>query len=154
MPIPELVDNVLPEGVHDCTAEEIEAAFGRFQRSDRRMRLMEKLRAYLVDAKRSGVVVAVIVDGSFVTAKDEPEDIDVIVVVPADWDFAADLKPFQYNVVTKTGARRVGYPFDLLLRAEGAANYFEALDFFMTMHPSKHAGLTTRTRKGVLRVTL
>lgn len=31
--IPDLEDNVLPEGVHDCTADEVAAVFGRFQRS-------------------------------------------------------------------------------------------------------------------------
>ena len=49
--IPPLVDGVLPEGIHDCTIDEIEQMFGRFRRSDRRIRLMEKLKAYLIEAK-------------------------------------------------------------------------------------------------------
>ncbi len=71
--IPPLEDGVLPGGVHDCTFEELERAFGQIQRSDRRVNLTAKLKAYLNDARNSGVVVAVIVDGSYVTAKDEPE---------------------------------------------------------------------------------
>jgi hypothetical protein len=153
MPIPELTDNLLSEGIHDCTIAEIEAVFGRFQKSDRRARLTEKLRAYLADAQRSGVVAAVIIDGSYVTAKDEPEDIDLIVVLPAGWVWPEDIRPFQYNAITKQGIRRMGYPFDVLTRVADSAAYDEAVNFFMSVNPTKNAGLTTKTRKGVLRVT-
>ena len=130
MPIPDLVDNVLPEGIHECTIEEIEAVFGRFQYSDRRMRLTEKLRQYLAEAKRSGAVAAVIVDGSYVTAKDEPEDIDLIVVLPADWVWPEGIRPFVYNAITRQGIRRMGYPFDVLTRVAGTASYEEAVRYF------------------------
>jgi hypothetical protein len=152
MPIPELVDNVLPEGIHDCTIEEIEAVFGRFQKSDRRMRLTEKLRAYLNEARRSGLVKAVIVDGSYVMGKDEPEDIDLIVVLPAGWTWPEEIKPFQYNAITKRGIKRAGYPFDAFPVAEGSADMASMLDVFMRVHPTKHVEITSRTRKGVLRV--
>lgn len=152
MPIPDLVDNVLPEGVHDCTPEEVAAVFGRFQRSDWRTHLTEQLLRYLAEAKRSGLVTAVIVDGSYVTAKDEPGDIDLIVVLTADHDYTRELRPFEYNVVTKQGIRRMKYPFDVLIRADGSATLAEAVAFFQQVNPDKDAGLTTRTRKGVLRV--
>ena len=54
--IPQLEDGVLPEGVHDCTVEELERAFGQIQHSDRRLTLTAKLKRYLDDARRSGVV--------------------------------------------------------------------------------------------------
>ena len=152
MPIPELVDNVLPEGLHDCTIDEIEAKFGRFQASDRRMQLTEMLRRFLGEARRSGAVSAVIVDGSYVSAKDEPEDIDLIVVLPAYWDFTRDLKPFEYNVVTKVGIRRMKYPFDVFVHADGTDKLRTTIDFFSQVNPVKSAGFTPRTRKGLLRV--
>ena len=81
MPIPTLTaDGFLPEGVHDCTLVEIGERFGQFQRSDRRCRLFDRLAEYIQDAQTSGVVNAVIVNGSFVTGKDVPSDIDLIVV--------------------------------------------------------------------------
>src|SRR5688572_2796829 len=98
--IPPLEDGALPDGVHDCTVAEVEAAFGRFQKSDHRIKLTERLKAYLADAARSGIVVAVLIDGSYVTAKDEPEDIDLIVVRRADVD-TTQLRPFEYNAVSK-----------------------------------------------------
>jgi hypothetical protein len=44
MPIPDLDQGgFLPPGVHDCSLEEIGERFARFQVSDRRMRLFDKL---------------------------------------------------------------------------------------------------------------
>src|SRR5438552_13481157 len=111
MPIPEFDDNVLPEGVHDCTVEEVEARFGRFQTSDRRTALTDRLKQYLAAAKRSGIVKAVIIDGSYTTNKDEPEDIDVIAVLSDEFDWTQELRPYQANVIDKAAVRR-DYRFD------------------------------------------
>lgn len=150
--IPPLEDGVLPEGVHECTIEEIDRAFGRFQRSDRRIRLITRLKAYLDDARRSGLVVAVLVDGSFVTGKDEPDDIDLVIVLkPAiTWD---SIRPFEYNAVSKRMVK-LACQFDAYAVVEGDARYQEGLEFFMRVNPDKHGQLTSRTRKGLLRVRL
>jgi hypothetical protein len=117
--IPPLDDGVLPEGVHDCTPDEVTEAFGQFQRSDRRMKLAEKLAAYLGELRRAGLAEAVLIDGSFVTAKDEPEDIDLIVVLKAgtDWD---GLRPFEYNAISRRMIKQL-YRFDAYAEEEGTA---------------------------------
>src|SRR6266550_4310222 len=98
MPIPDLnEDGFLPEGVHEASLEEVQERFGRLQRTDRRPTLFTKLALFLAEVRASGLVEAVIVDGSFVTAKDEPSDIDLILVLGRGHDFRADLKPIQYN---------------------------------------------------------
>jgi hypothetical protein len=150
--IPPLEDGVLPEGIHDCTIDEIDRMFGGFQRSDRRIRLMEKLSAYLAEARSVSFIKAVIIDGSFVMAKDEPDDIDLIVVVPANFDLSQEMKPFEYNVTSKSAVRRGGYPFDLFMLPEGSAKYEEFLELFSRVNPAKHAIFTSRQRKGMLRV--
>ena len=82
MPIPEMDETgFLPEGVHEATLEEVRQRFGRFQRTDRRPALFATLSIFLAEVRASGFVEAVILDGSFVTAKDEPSDVDLILVL-------------------------------------------------------------------------
>lgn len=74
MPIPELDPGTgnLPPGVHDASWEELVTAFGS---NDRRSALLRGLREALESLGRAGCERAY-VDGSFVTAKDTPEDFD------------------------------------------------------------------------------
>jgi hypothetical protein len=75
MPIPDLNENgLLPEGVYDCTLDEISAQFGQFQTTDRRVRLFERLRMLVEEERQAGLAIEMIVDGSFVTDKPEPYD--------------------------------------------------------------------------------
>ena len=150
--IPPLEDGVLPEGVHDCTIEEVDAMFGRVQKSSRRIRrlLMEKLRAFLQDARRAGIVNAVVIGGSFVTAREEPEDIDLVIVLPADLDLA-NLQPVAYNAVSRR-AIRANYRFDSFAATEGSEELARFLAFFTQVNPDRGREYTSRTRKGLLRV--
>lgn len=152
MPIPDFDDNVLPEGVHDCTLAEVEERFGRFQRSDRRMTLTERLARYLKAAKQSGIVTAVVIDGSYTTSKDEPEDIVIIAVLDATFDWTQELRPYQANVIDRAAVRRE-YRFDGFADKEGEAGLVNLIAVFATV-PTKYAGFTTKTHKGMVRVTL
>ena len=89
-------------GMHDCTPKEIKARFGTFQRSDRRPRLAAKLETFLLEAAKTGLVAAVVVDGSFVTATPEPNDIDLIIALVPGHSFTADLSSGAYDVLSKT----------------------------------------------------
>ena len=152
MPIPEFVDNVLPEGVYDCTWAEVEERFGRFQRSDRRMTLTDRLKRYLHAARQSGVVKSVIINGSYATALDEPDDIDLIAVLDDGFDWTQELRPYQSNVIDKRAVRR-DYRFDGFAYKDGEAELANLIAVFATV-PEKHSGLTSRTHKGMVRVTL
>ena len=151
--IPELEDGVLPEGIYVCTMDEIEQVFGRFQRSDRRLRLTEKLRALVEEARRSGVVAAVIVNGSYVTAKDEPGDIDVIVALRPSFDRLGELRPFEYNIQSQRVLRQT-YRFDVKVTMDGSDVHQEALAFFAVIRPNDPEQTTSRARKGLLRIEL
>lgn len=77
------------------TLAQIQRIFGQFQGSDRRPRLFAKLCQYVEELSKTRWAVELLIDGSFVMAAvDRPEDIDTILVVPADWDFQAELQPF------------------------------------------------------------
>jgi len=59
----------LPEGIHNCTPEETAKQFGMFQGSDRRPLLWAKFVEFVREAKACGLIDAILVDGSFVTAE-------------------------------------------------------------------------------------
>jgi predicted nucleotidyltransferase len=152
MPIPDFVDGVLPVGIHDCTTEEVRDRFGRFQRSDRRMRLTDKLMEYLTEARASGIVSAVIIDGSYATNRDEPEDIDLIVVLAADFDFTQPLRPYQIGAIDPASIRRK-YRFDAFAYKHGEDGLNKLVAVFAAV-PDKYSGWTGRTHKGMVRVSL
>ena len=75
MPIPALNPHgLLPQGTHDCTLPEIEDAFA--WNDDRRL-LLQKFRDCLAKEIRSRFTEPIYVDGSFVTDKEQPNDIDM-----------------------------------------------------------------------------
>lgn len=146
MAIPELDDDgFLPEGVHECSLDELQQRFGGTQRLDQRSVLFDKLGQYLQELRSTGTVVGLVVDGSFITNKLEPNDIDLVLILPADHDFAADLRPFEYNVLSR---RRVfkRYGFDVLVARENSPELVEYVAFFQQIR-----GETDR-RKGILKV--
>ena len=151
--IPTLQDGVLPVGLHDCTIDEVVKAFGQFRRSDRRPQLTEKLLRFVEDARRSGIVSAVILDGSYVTAKDEPNDIDLLLVLQSDFDLKEEMRPLEYNVQSKRMVRKL-YGFDVLTAVEGSETYLRLLAFFSRVRPDDPEQQTKQTHKGLLRITL
>ncbi len=122
-------EGLLPPGVHDCMVAELKARFGTFQSSDRRPRLFDRLEAFIIAAQASGIVRRLVVDGSFVTAKAAPNDIDLIVVVAADHDLRADLPPPAYNVVSKKRVQK-GFGFDIVAVREATTELEDAIGFF------------------------
>jgi hypothetical protein len=102
----------------------------------------------LVDRLRAtGLFSAVVVDGSFVTDTDCPSDIDLILVLRAQHDFRLQVRPFEYNVLSRRQLRRE-FGFDVLIAREDRPELGEYLDFF--------AGVRGRpdVRKGLVRVAL
>lgn len=145
---------LLPPGLHDATLAEVQAAFARFQRSERRPRLFERLRAYLAELGRTGWQCEVILDGSFVMPPvDEPNDIDIILVLPADWDMTRDLRPFEYNVVDKAFTKRE-YRIEVYPTLAESAAYSQRVEFFARVRQewSEQFGWPVGITKGVVRV--
>ena len=83
--IPPFEENgYLPPGIHRATLDEIEARFGR-EPEIRRVQ-MESLR-WLVDlAKRAGAE-RLVINGSFTTDANEPNDIDCVLLIPDGIEF-------------------------------------------------------------------
>ena len=147
MPIPEFDEHgLLPVGVHDCILAEIAARFGVFQGNEQRPRLLAKLTDFLKEVRASGIVLEVLVDGSFVTGEPSPNDIDLIVVLPSTHDRAADLPLLHYNVVSRKRVRS-RFGFDTVSVRQGTTEYATSIEFFQQVRGEP--GL----RKGLLRLT-
>jgi hypothetical protein len=77
--IPEFNDDgYLPPGIHPATLEEVAARFGH--ESEVRRNQMESLR-WLVDLARRAGVQRLVVNGSFVTDKLDPNDVDCVLLI-------------------------------------------------------------------------
>jgi hypothetical protein len=146
--------NLLPEGVHDATLEDVVSAFGGTSRRDT---LCENLRQYLAGVKLTDWTCDVLIDGSFVMPKvNEPNDIDLILVLPADWDTGRrDFRPFEYNVLDKGHTKRV-YRIEVQPVLVGSVQHLEFLDLFskIRLEWCEVFGLPDGARKGLVRVLL
>lgn len=72
-------DGYLPEGLYPASEAEVLFRFGTA--SPRRRRLTLRLRRWIELARQVGAR-RLLVDGSYVTAKDEPHDIDAVLLLP------------------------------------------------------------------------
>ncbi|MBI3923955.1 MAG: hypothetical protein HY319_00275, partial [Armatimonadetes bacterium] len=88
-----------------------------------------------------------IIDGSFVTRKEKPNDVDVIIILKDGHDFAAILRPDQYNPLSKKRVKS-RFGFDLLGAAPAGPAVQGWIDFF------KQVKGRPEIRKGLLRLTL
>ena len=147
---------LLPPGVHEASLKEIDRLFARFQRSDRRLKLFAKLKEYVNAVKKAKCGIAIIVNGSFVMGCiDEPSDIDLILVLPPGWDLAEDLKPYQYNVVSRKRVR-AEYKFDVYPVLPGSAREHGWTAYFtgVNLKWCRKFGWPKESTKGIVRVTL
>jgi hypothetical protein len=71
-------DGYLPPGIHSADLDEIETRFGR--ESELRQVEMESIR-WLVDLARRAGVQRIVINGSFVTAVLEPNDVDCALLI-------------------------------------------------------------------------
>lgn len=147
MSIPELnLDGYLPVGIHSCALAEVEKRFGSFDKSDRRIELFSRLEQFIRELKQTGLVCAVIVDGSFVTDKSLPDDIDLIVALIQPMDFSIDILPSHYNSLSRKRVR-ARYGFDVFVDPDQSVEYKKHVAFFQKVRNSAR-------RKGVLRIEL
>ncbi|MBK9387847.1 MAG: hypothetical protein IPN34_23775 [Planctomycetes bacterium] len=143
MAIPELDDvGLLPQGVHACTLQELADRFRGTGFSGTRGRLVQRLERYLQELRETGLVAWVAIDGSFVTAKVDPGDIDLVVVLRSDCDISriAITPALSRKWVAKH------YEFDAMVAVEGTNTCAGHLQYFEQV--KNRPGLT----KGILQV--
>ncbi len=148
MPIPPLnTDGFLPVGIHLAALGEIRERFGVFRGSDRRPNLFARLLELVSSMQRSKLFEALLIDGSFVTATRDPNDIDAIAVLRPGHDFERDLLMSEYAVVSRTMLTR-RFRFDVIVAERDSGVYRTYVDFFSLVRNAPGV------RKGILQITL
>lgn len=144
--IPDHVDinslwDVLPSGIHDASMAEVEQ---RFATNSGRAKLFEGLKQGVESLRRAGCK-AVYLDGSYVTAKENPADFD------ACWDpLGVDVKkldPVLLDFSNKRANQKIKYGgefFPSSAKADAAATF---INFFQV---DRYTGMP----KGILRIRL
>lgn len=147
MAIPDFDEHgLLPAGVHVCTMAEIGARFGWNQH---RVNLVNRLDTFLTREIRPTFREPLDVDGSFVTDKQEPVDVDVVL----DLRGASDLQQFlgwrlmrdRRDSFTQT------YSVDFWINLPGQNDLGEFFQY-VGVKASASKGLPPRHLKGILRV--
>lgn len=81
MPVPALrSDGTLPPGIHQATLDEVLAAFHAV--SVERQTLDNALKTAITLIKQKNLAQQIALDGSYITSKPDPEDIDMAVLTP------------------------------------------------------------------------
>ena len=88
MPLPDFTPSgELPEGVHQATIDEVIARFG--SGTSQREAVTARLERIYQLAQNTDKLQRLIIFGSYITAKPEPNDIDIVLIFDDDFDIAA-----------------------------------------------------------------
>lgn len=148
MPVPAFTQyGLLPAGVHQCTFAEAQACLCSNQH---REQVWDGLIQFAQWAVRLPSPDAYLLDGSFVTDKPLPKDIDLVVDVTGcsqadqlNW-FAAHA---AHHAVAKQQFSVDFYPFVI-----GLGNDFSAFFQYVRVDEALRRGIPPTVRKGILRV--
>jgi hypothetical protein len=144
---------LLPPGIHDAALEEIERELAL---SNRRRTLFDNLKQYIAGVRLTGWACQVLVDGSFVMPLvAEPNDIDIILVLPEGWDMTrTDFRPYEYNVLDRKHTKRA-FKIEVYPVLPDSDRYRDFLDLFTRIRIEwcNQFQLPEDARKGIVRLT-
>lgn len=129
----------LPPGNHRATFAEFEATFSRFDGSDRRIKLCQRIRELLDEVRRLGFVKRMLIAGSFVTSKAEPNDFDCLLILDPEVR-QRELRPFEYRIVSRSMARKA-FGGDVIALTAGSSECAEYQEFFAHNRNGDRIGL-------------
>ncbi len=144
MPLPNLNhEGELPEGIHQATIDEVIAQFG--SGTEQRIIVTERLKRIYQLTKETGHLQQLLIFGSYITAKSNPNDIDIVIIFDDDFDIAAcseDVKKLlsHQQAATEFGASVFWIRPSLL--------FLETIDEFIAGWQVKRDG----TRRGIIEV--
>lgn len=143
MPIPEFnSDGLLPEGIFTCSLEEIEQHFGRFRGTDRRPNLTVKLIEYMRELRAANIAKSIIINGSYITDIDQPNDIDVLLILKDDVNLSEPFPPYVKNTYNNTYIKKY-FQLDFKVGFENHPSTDEIIALYSKVkgQPDKQKGL-------------
>jgi hypothetical protein len=150
MAIPDFTDRgVLPAGVHECTLLEAQAALCS---NDRRTTIWNGLLSFLGWANHLPEPTAYLIDGSYVTDKPLPSDVDVVV----DITHCSENEHQQWFSAWEQshGHVKQTYDVDFYPFVVGVTNDFSAFFQYIRVEEALRRGIPPYVRKGILKVDL
>jgi hypothetical protein len=135
-------DGYLPEGLHRASEPEVVFRFGAS--TPRRRRLALRLRRWIELARRVAAR-RLLIDGSFVTAKDEPNDVDAVVLLPLDFESQVER---GVNAALELEQMLLSRRPEEIFAAEDAVDWEDWLEFFSATREADGR------RKGLVEVSL
>ena len=129
MPIPELMPNgTLPPGIHAATLTEIVERYGAG--SEARGRQARLLQLIVDSALNYPTIKRILVWGSFVMSKAEPNDLDFSIVVPREYDRIQIEEPHRRFFVPYESKQFYGTDTEyLLIHDYPLPKFSELMDF-------------------------
>ena len=135
-------DGYLPEGVHVCSEADVIFQFGSSSRHRRRLAL--RLRRWSELGRQVGAK-RLLVDGTFVTAKEEPQDVDTVILLPQDFTQQVEQ---EHSPALELEEMLLTRRPEELFAAEDETDWEEWVAFFsLTREPD-------RRRKGLVEIPL
>ena len=117
-------DGYLPEGVYRASESDTSFRFGTS--TQQRRRLVLRVRHWIESARNIGAA-GLLIDGSFVTAKGEPEDVDAVIFLPAD--FQDQISRGSVSALELEQMLLTRYPEEIFA-AEDEADWNAWIEFF------------------------
>jgi hypothetical protein len=107
--------------------------------SDRRHRIFERLRNLYEEVRKCSFVKRLLVAGSYVTTKAQPNDYDCILVLDPSIE-GQELLPMDYNIVWRKRASRV-FGGDVIPVFDGSVHYHRYMELFQSTRADERVGL-------------
>mgnify|MGYP005748398841 CR=1 FL=1 len=138
----------LPVGVYDCSLEELEQIFTNLPNKDIRKSHFNSLLGYIEQIKVAKIPCNhLLIDGSYVTNKEDPSDIDIAIITPYDF-CPADMTQAYLEVMHKDIVKSK-YGLNMFPVFYESESLREIIEFYQGVKPPRQ-----NLKKGILKVRI
>jgi hypothetical protein len=139
---------LLPEGIHPATLEELQVKFG--STGEARIELYTRLMSFLQLVRSFGMFTSIVIDGSFVTDKPTPKDIDAVLILPGSGLKRLVEHADYYKLENLEVKKLFGIHLYIDPDLDGMTRFFQKLK----PEEALQRGVSPRQLRGVLEVAL